>query len=459
VRSAFYSDVSSTALRALNYTPEVEALRRAGRRHSTTLGDVFSRFGPAYGTVFTRIDCEAEYGERLLDQASTFATEPVPRIIRGDALPKLEHQRISKWQVLIAGAGTLGENEIFGRSMLADGRLVGSIVGPDTMALWPKDPGSNLSCYTYAFLCTKVGVRAVRSTAYGTKILRLRHPFLKSLPIPLGTDEQIARVAALVRETVAQREAYAEHLRDARALLEKIPGFSEARAMCEQRQRSAMWWDQPLPTLSAWTFAFAGEALKVLRGQWSRQLTAALRAEGLSAGDRSARVACERPHGIDFASQRDVFMMRRFPRRIAAPPQGTRKLFVDADTVLIACDGQAGEGTLLGRAELAACGLTSTAVTEHILKAPLLSDHRWVYALLSSPLGRQLLQSCAVGTSIPKLRMDLVTALPIPDPPRDLALVINRAVDAAIAARLAADRAESEAVRIIEQEVLPAWLA
>lgn len=459
MRSAFYADVSPTALRALNYAPEVEAFRRQQGRRSVPLREMVASLGRSYGAVFVRVDCDPRVGERLYDQGSMFATEPAPRWIRGDRLSKLEAHRIQRWQVLIAGAGQASEGNLFGTSIIADGRLVGGVVGPHAMALTFQDPGGELNLYTYAFLISAVGVAAVRSTAYGSSVPGLRKDLLASLPVPLGTDEQVARVAVLVRETVTRREAYAAHLREARALLEKIPGFSEARRLSEMRGARALHWSGPLPTLSAWTFAFAGEALKVLRTRWAKRLCDVIRSEGLATGDRSARVACERPHGIDFASQRDVFMMRRFPRRIAVPPQGTGKLLVDADTVLIACDGQAGEGTLLGRAELAACGLTSTAITEHILKVPLPREHRWVYALLASPLGRQLLQSCAVGTSIPKLRMDLVAQLPVPEPSPELTRLINDAVDAAVEARLAADAAESEAVRIIEQEVLPAWLA
>src|SRR5579871_5596056 len=106
----------STALRALNYTPSVEAFKKkAAKRRCSRLGSLLSSMGPAYGTVFTRIDCEREFGIELLSQSDMFAAEPQGRVIRRDSMPNPDDHKIQKWQVLIAAAGTLGETELYGR--------------------------------------------------------------------------------------------------------------------------------------------------------------------------------------------------------------------------------------------------------------------------------------------------------------------------------------------------------
>ncbi len=89
-------------------------------------------------------------------------------------MPNPDDHKIQKWQVLIAAAGTLGETELYGRSLIADNRLEGKYVGPDAMVLTFAQPVGDLSLYTYAFLCTKPGFSAIRATSYGTKVLRLR---------------------------------------------------------------------------------------------------------------------------------------------------------------------------------------------------------------------------------------------------------------------------------------------
>jgi hypothetical protein len=147
------------ALRALNYTPAVEAFRaKAKANKAKTFGELLSSLGPAYGSVFTRIDCQRSYGVELLSQGDMFATEPQGRVIRRDCMPNPDAHRIDRWQVLLAGAGTLGENELYGRAMVADGRLAGRYVGPDAMVMTFKSPGSIESLYAYAFLCTNVGM-------------------------------------------------------------------------------------------------------------------------------------------------------------------------------------------------------------------------------------------------------------------------------------------------------------
>src|SRR5262245_13415084 len=75
---------SGAALRALNYTPEVERLRSRRGAGATSLASLISSIGPAYGSVFTRIDCERAEGIELITQGDMFAAEPSGRVIRRD---------------------------------------------------------------------------------------------------------------------------------------------------------------------------------------------------------------------------------------------------------------------------------------------------------------------------------------------------------------------------------------
>jgi len=77
------SEPRSTALRALNYSPATEAFKRKGKlKRCERLGDLVLSMGPAYGSVFTRLDCHKDYGVELVSQSDMFATEPHGRIIR-----------------------------------------------------------------------------------------------------------------------------------------------------------------------------------------------------------------------------------------------------------------------------------------------------------------------------------------------------------------------------------------
>lgn len=463
MRSAFsVASPRVTALRALNYTPEVEAFRaKADKRTCKRFGDLLASLGLGYGSVFTRIDCHPSHGVELMSQSDMFATEPSGRFIRRDCIPKPEAHMVHWGQVLIAGAGTLGENELYGRSIIADGRLNGRYVGPDAMVMTFRSPGSPESLYAYAFLCSRVGVRCVRATSYGTKVLRLRSEMLSDLPIPFASDEVINRVAKLIQSTILNREAYAEAISSARSIIESLPEVQMAIEMYGGPKARCMSYETTtITTLCAWNYASTGGAIQYLKTKWEKRLSDVVMPGGIFGGSRSQRIPCQYPYGIDYWSQRDVFLMRSVPRRTRHPGIKDDLLFVPRDAILIAANGQLEEGNLFGRVSLAAFGAMSGAITEHIHRVlPKSGQSEALFAYLSTKLGLAFIRSCAVGTSVPKIHIGLLEELPVPDLNDDALSQVGYYVAKAAEARVNATEAETEAIRIIEEEVLPEWLA
>lgn len=448
------------ALRALNYTPEVEAFKGRTHLRSLALGSLLTSMGPAYGAVFTRIDCDREAGVELITQGDMFAAEPQGRVIRLDSMARPERHRVRRWQVLIAGAGTLGENELYGRAIIADSRLVDRFVGPHAMVLTFEDEGGDLNLYTYAFLCSRIGIKAIRSASFGTKILGVRKDMLASLPVPVPDDATVSRVAALVRDAVKGRETYAERLAAARAVVEALPEMREAHSMCAERRARCVAWSGMLPTLCAWNYASTGGALAYLLKRWRSRLADVVPESGLFNGPRFARVPVADGYGIEFMNQRDVFLIKPVPRRIAHPGFSDAKLFVPQGSILVGGHGTLGEGEIFGRCVYVTARLSRAAFTQDLLRVqPASGASGLVFAYLSSLIGLRFLRSCAVGTKILSLRPDLLRALPLPEVSEAQLDAIEQAVADASAARERSEQAEAEAVRIIEEEVLPQWLA
>lgn len=455
------SRATSDTLRALNYLPEIDVFRRIKGAHGTQrLGDMLSAMGPAFGRVFTRYDCRPEHGDELLSQSAMFAAEPQGRIIRGSALRRLEDHRIHRWQVLLAGAGTLGENELYGRAIIADARLAGKIVGPDANVLVFAEPGGTLNLYTYAFLCTKLGIRAVRSTSYGTKLLRQRQSILADLPIPLSDQATMERVATLIRRAVEQRELYLDKVREARGVVEQLPEMQEALAMCRDRRARCVTWSKNLPTLCGWNYASTGGALGHLLGKWQGRLGDILEPNGIFNGPRFARQSCKPPHGVSFCSQRDVFLVRPVPRQIVHPGFDDDLLFTRPESLLVGGHGTLGEREIFGKVAYVDDLFAENALTQDILRIwPLRGFSGTAYAFLSTLVGFRLMRATAVGTKIMSLRPDLMRALPIPTLDDGARVQVEDSIRTGMSARAGANRAEAEAVRIIEEEVLPQWLA
>lgn len=460
MRAFVVDEPRSGALRALNYAPAVERIRRAGSDSARPLHAIVKAFGPAYGTAFARLDCSPEHGVELLSQSDMFAMEPRGRIIRRDSMPHPERHLIAEGQVLVAGAGTLGENELYGRAIIADERLAGRYLSQDGMALVFEEPNTDFALFSYAWLMSPTGTEAIRSTSYGTKILRFREELLSSIPVPLAPDDTVRKVAHLVRTSVRGRESYLERLRSARAIVAALPDAQEAQAMCADKRRKSAVWDGPFPTLSAWTFASTRGALAHLQRRWSARLADFVEPAGIFAGLRFSRVGCRPPHGIPLMSQRDAFMVRPAPRRIAYPAVPAERLFARPGTILVGAQGNIGDGDIFGRAVLVEDQHARSAFTQHLLRVvPRQGFEHELAAFVTTDIGFRLIRSTAVGTAQRSVRIDLLRDLPMPSLSDADRHSVRTHLQRGLAEKLAADTAEAEAIRIIEQEVLPQWLA
>jgi hypothetical protein len=457
------SSPRSAALRAINYAREIELLSRpkSGAFRATRLGSLLSSCGDSYWTVFTRLDCAREHGVELITQTDMFAVEPEGRIIRRDSMPHPERHEVKRWQVLIAGAGQMGTGNLFGRSIIADARLAGRFLGPHAVALTFAEAGSDTNLWTYAFLNTELGLKAVKSCAFGTSVPGVRIDLLTEIPIPIPSDPEIlSQVAAIIRKCVKQRELYLRELQEARRIVEELPDMREARSMCADRKPRAAKWSGALLTLNAWNYASAGEALPFLVRKWRARLADLVPRGGLFRGGRYQRIPCEHPFGIDFMSQRDVFQIRPTSRRIAAPAVPKTWVYVPEFSLLAGGQGTLGEGELFGQVSLVTPDIAKAGITEHLLRIQPASRAAsgLLYAFLSTLVGRRLLRSTGVGTKLLSLRPDLVFALPVPEIGPEVSAKVVAHLERASAARVSAVEAEGQAIRIVE-EALPAWLA
>ncbi|MFO0805499.1 MAG: hypothetical protein U0791_20535 [Gemmataceae bacterium] len=412
MRSVFTANgATSSALRALNYSPITERFKRVKEgRKVIPLRDLLQDLGEAWGTVFTRVDCDPKYGVNLLSQVDVFSSEPEGRSIRRDSMPRPDRHLIRKWQVLLSGAGQMGESTLFGRAIIADDRLAGKYVGPDSVVMSLAEPEADLSLYAYAFLLTEAGTLAVKSCAYGTSIPRVRLDLLGSMLIPIATDHDIARVASFVRATVAAREDYYRHVKLARAALEHLPEMQHAISLCGERKARCVVWNRELPTLCAWNVASTGGALAFLKRNWKARLGDILQDDGVFNGPRFARISCKQPYGIDFYSQRDLFLIRRVPRRIVHPGFNDDLLFVPEGSLLIGGHGTLGEGEIFGRVVYVSGRLSRAGFTQDLLRViPRVGMSALAYTFLSSQVGFRLLRSTGVGTKLLMMRTDLLS--------------------------------------------------
>ena len=106
-------------------------------------------------------------------------------------------------EVLIAGVGTLGENETFCRAIFANEDLKGQLISGEFIRMKTNDMIP--SGYLYTWLSSDYGFRFLRNIQAGTKLCRPIPKLLLELPVPIIDKEDMLRIDSLVREAHTKR--------------------------------------------------------------------------------------------------------------------------------------------------------------------------------------------------------------------------------------------------------------
>jgi len=196
--------VTPTTLRAMNFSPRaariLDALRSSPHQ---TLGEICKGGTLRTGTRFKRIDAEATHGVRLVGQRQAFWVRPEGRWISAEKAPL--DIILKDETVLIAAHGTLGENEVYARSVLITGNLLRNAYSQDFVRVLSGSsafPGA----YLFAFLRSEAAFRVLRSISVGGKQQEYHNLLLSEIPVPVCTAADRERIAEIVRQAYRDRD-------------------------------------------------------------------------------------------------------------------------------------------------------------------------------------------------------------------------------------------------------------
>lgn len=212
------SKATAASLRALNFSPRAlnltERIRAIPHR---TLGIICEDGTLRTGARFKRIDADPGHGVRLIGQRQAFWIHPEGRWISPNEAPADISQ--SDETILIAAHGTLGETEVYGRSIFITGKWLQHAFSQDFVRLvssQPDVPGA----YVFAFLRSEAAFRLLRSMSVGGKQQEYHTTLLREMPVPECTAADRERIAETVRQAYRWRDE-ADELEDrAQELLE-----------------------------------------------------------------------------------------------------------------------------------------------------------------------------------------------------------------------------------------------
>lgn len=143
---------------------------------------------------FPRVEVKDGCGVMLINQSDAFDT-----IIKGKWISKRNvnlTSLVEYGEVIVAGVGTLGENETFCRTLFGNEDMVGQLISGEFIRM--KTNGTVPSGYLYAWLSSDYGFRLIRNTQAGTKLCRPIPDLFLEIPIPILHKEDMDEIDRLV---------------------------------------------------------------------------------------------------------------------------------------------------------------------------------------------------------------------------------------------------------------------
>ncbi|MFI5570896.1 restriction endonuclease subunit S [Streptomyces sp. NPDC051740] len=200
------SGVTATSLRALNFQPRARRiLERLGERECVSLGEVCEGGQLSRGVRFQRVDGEPgdTYSYRLVGQRQAFWSRPEGRWISKAFTP--DEVLADDETLLVAARGTLGENEVYGRSVLVTGEWANLAYSEDFLRIrsgTSEYPGA----YLYALIRSEALFRLLRACSTGGKQQDIHLDLCKAIPVPVLTQPDRDRIANTVRAAYKKRD-------------------------------------------------------------------------------------------------------------------------------------------------------------------------------------------------------------------------------------------------------------
>lgn len=194
-------DINSITINAFNHSERIRKTKNNLACITKPLKDVILN-GETFSTgSFPRVEVKEGNGIMLINQSDIFNT-----IIKGKYISKRNvklSNLVEYGEVLIAGVGTLGENETFCRCIYANEDLVNQLVSGEFIRM--KTNNDIPSGYLYTWLSSDYGFRFIRNLQTGTKLCRPIPRLLQEIPIPIIESDKMNEIHEIVTKAHTQR--------------------------------------------------------------------------------------------------------------------------------------------------------------------------------------------------------------------------------------------------------------
>ena len=194
------NEVSAASINAFNYSRRVEKIEaRVKQNKWFPLADCLDHNGFFSSGSFRRLELNSPTSIKLINQSDIFNTVKQGKLL---ARRYVKANKLAEYgEVLIAGVGTLGENETFCRAIFANEELENQLISGEFIRMKTND--SVPSGYLFAWLSSDYGFRLIRKTQSGTKLCRPIPALLAKLPVPILAESLMKEIDTEVKKAHA----------------------------------------------------------------------------------------------------------------------------------------------------------------------------------------------------------------------------------------------------------------
>ena len=358
--------------------------------------------------------------------------------------PNAEEMKLKKGWTLITRSGTIGN------CAFANAKHAQKLASEDVIRLVPNN--ILREGYIYAYLASKQGYSLLTQGTFGAVIQHIEPGYVASLPIPVVPEAFQQEVDDLIQESARLREEATDALTEAHEILKselhsshthnKIVSIKNIYKSHNQRFEANYYASENRELYDIMTQQFKCTRLKDLcerifrPGIFKRQYV--------------------NNDGITFLGGADILSATPFSYKQLSKLQVKKmpELMPKQGTILVTCGGTIGNAVYVDT-QLAGC-----AVSQHVMR--LIPNGTvpsgYLYAFLSSDIGKKIINLFAYGSVIPQVEAHHLELLPVPILENYMMEHIDTLCMRYVHFNEQAKENERKAISMIEQEI-DSWSA
>ncbi|OPY84796.1 MAG: Type I restriction modification DNA specificity domain protein [Syntrophorhabdus sp. PtaU1.Bin153] len=436
---------------------KIEARRAVGQLRASGL-PLLPLYGPeglcqeAHNAFrFKRIYVRPPFGIPFLSSSDIISMRPeIDRYVSKAQTKGLDELIVRKWDVLLTRSGTIGNIG------LASDSFAGMALSEDAIRVRSRSP--EIAGYVTAFLRSCYGRPQLKQATYGSVVQHIEPEHLTRVLIPEIDSVKGKSIGKAVLRAYELRDEANRMLEEADQLLHERLHLSPLHTLVPG-QRGPV-----LTSVRASDLAFRLEAsFHDPLARAAEMAVRSLRMEVLSLDDR--RVAAEirpitkfrkrvyvRKGGIPLLSSKQIFQIDPVDVKALAKGAHTKDLkeiALEEGMICISCSGT------IGRVQIIPKYMSGWAANQHATRvlASATMNAGYLYAWLASDYGSALIKRHSYGSVILEVDKEMLGAIPVPVPEKEVMNEIGNLVIKANELRNEAWQIERTAIREIENAV------